>query len=55
MFVVTCCFLVKPIVYPSTVKNTKSFRRDVAMGYDWVDVREEGDEGGPTVFPPYSL
>jgi hypothetical protein len=35
----------RPTSLPGTVKNAASSRLDMAMGYEWVDVRDEGDEG----------
>ncbi|KAL7410620.1 hypothetical protein BDY24DRAFT_170473 [Mrakia frigida] len=48
--------LVEPIALPSTVKQAGSDsnppRLDLATGYEWVDVRDEGDE---ETLPPLSI
>lgn len=47
--------LAKPIALPPTLQGKLALDLDLATGYEWVDVRDEGDEGEPPAFPLLSL
>lgn len=42
---------VKPIALPTTLKGKLALDLDLASGYEWVDVRDEGDEGESSACP----